>query len=446
MKKILIATGDQTYAASTASATTNTGVTANILANGALAFYGLVENDATTAANSNQWCLITDGASSAGIVDVDDFVTGGGNAFQLVQGATTFPTRIDSIQRRNIRRITKQAYVAPTKQVSFIGFNGVNGSLNLPTITQNSEAEMLAVEQEAATVDKIRNQEDYGSGPLTVSANGYDILAPITVNINTQPSNAKSHTAYITSNGTLTATVTATGVLTLTKDSATLSFATAVPAGWVTGDLIAIANDVVGAAAPAAAATNINSTVYKVLSVVGKTLILDRPYRGASGTVSQANVQAGYLAKLSAVTEYGLKLVVDTAGKIYNYAIQGVIQNATVTYAGGTNTPATALTQSGSTGLGTGAAISAIEEGLIAYRGQFDTVDRRMKQLPRYAVPTGTYNVYTIQYANSTVETGANQNKSDNSTIAIAVPTTWTAVTTFEAVLKKLATNALVNF
>lgn len=427
MKKILIFTGDQAYAPSKASATVNTGLDLEILASGAVGIYGLVQNDATTPANNNKFTLITNAASGANLVQATDFVTGGGDLFRIVQGVANLPvTSSADIQRKGVTRVVKQSYVAPVAGVWAIGFNGTDGSLNLPTITQNSYATLMAVQQIVTTNDQIREQIQWSTSPMSPSNTAYDVVNQLVNAINT--SLTRTHIGEILTNGTkvvvaigtqITGTGTPTysatnGSTTLTITSTTLTATTI-----VSGDVL-----------------EINGAIYKVSGtpVVAAnvlTLTLDKPYQGA--TVVDAAIAT--LKTVTAITEFGIKVTAVVPADVYNFAKQDLIENATLT-----------LLTAPTPGLGTGAEVVKIEEGLIAYRGQFDTYSKWAVQLARYANAGTNYNLYSIYYRNTTTESGFDHNKGDNSAIQIAVPTTWTAAANFEAILKALATNAIFNF
>jgi hypothetical protein len=138
---------------------------------------------------------------------------------------------------------------------------------------------------------------------------------------------------------------------------------------------------------------------------------------------------------VTSITEYGIKLVADTAGSSYDYAKQGVLENATLTYS-----------TASSVGLGSGAEMVKIEQGLIAYRGQFDTYSKWAKQLPVYANASTNYEIYVLYLTQSTTATGAPHNKSANSVIMVAFPTGQTASTSFGTIIKDLCLNASCNF
>lgn len=538
MKKILILSGSQNYAASTASSTASTATDPTLLALGAPAFYGLVEVDSGGDGNDNKDTLITPTDLAVPLkISAANFIAGGGNLVRFMQG---YPTNVNAgqgslIQAKGVTRLWKQAYIAPIKEVSYIGYNGTGGSLNLPTITLNSEGTLLAVQQEVTTPDQIREQEQYGTANLLANTAAYDIVLQIVNAVNN--TTYKTHTAQIVTNQASIADWTGTGTaLLLTKGSKTASFVIQDATGWIAstgtatiGDIfyastgntlnatftanalgssaghhIITINDTqyvvadAGTAAQNAAAIitainagsqgtatlsntsdvtiainratysakigatysaddstwtvltiTVNNTVGASTNTVGTILKaasaasaaasfqLDAEFQGQSGYYlggTSTTVNAG-IATLAGSPEYGIKLTVDDPNSVYQYARQGVIESATITYTIGANC-----------GLGTGDELSKIEEGLIAYRGQFDNYSKWMKQLPRFAVITQNYDAYTIMYRNTTVETGFDNNKGDNSTIQIYVPSGFAGQANIETVLKGLFTSALANF
>lgn len=448
MKKVLIAGGlsTQEYAPVAGALTVADGaLTPDLLASGGLAVYGFVDvvSGSLNAGTLGKEILINNSATNnANTGDADDFVAGGANdTITISQGGIVTPVNVFAINRKGVSRIVKQAYVVSVKQVSFIGFNGVSGNSNMPTITQGSEASILAIQKEATTPDKIRSQEDYVTGNISSSDSEYLVLSRLVSEVNN--AFTKTHTAFIKGNGTYTVAAGTTGTAALTKGSTQLVFATALPTNWAVGDYIALGmNPTTNTVS--LAITAVNGVVFRISSISGTTITLDRPYRGETVTISETNF-ALWAAEVTVTTAWGIGLQVDDATRVYGYAAQGLLQNATVTAYYTTNTAGT-QTANPTKGLGTGAAVVAIEEGLIAYRGQLDSIDRRMKALPRYANAATNYVAYSISFRVTTETTGAPHNKGENSTVLIFVPTGQASITLFEAVLKKLCTNASVNF
>ena len=546
MRKILILTGSQNYGASTSSATAYTAVTPDILNAGALGIYGLAGTDADTVGNNNKSVLLGDSSATgaAGLTKASVFVTGGGDLIRFVQGAANYPVWIAGIQRRGVTSITKQAFSAPIKQVSFIGYNGTTGSMNLPTVAQNDEGILLALMQEASTSDHIREQENYSTGRLNALADTYTVCAVLANNINVSP--YSTITAQVTSDGTQAAfTGTATGVF-LTKGSTAgiaviegaTGFVASTMTGIAAGNIIGIAHAnmqivsftatllgtgaghhivTIGAtqyvvadagtaiqnataictainAGSQATATNVGGTsavvtvtvnqstyaakilaesspddttwtvctltvtqtsgetvgtVAKVAALVSNTgFTLDYAWAGESGyylTGTSTILNAGVVTPVS---YNGLKLTVKQAGIVYNYAgagsgfgVTGLLSNATFTYTVGS-----------STGSGSGASVAAIEKRYVVTRGQFDSVDKRMKTLPLFADATQNYDIYIFSYTNSTSASGFLHDKSFSSEFIICIPQSANAVNTgvsvFETLLKttNLFPNASLNF
>lgn len=177
-------------------------------------------------------------------------------------------------------------------------------------------------------------------------------------------------------------------------------------------------------------------TIYKAAAAVSAaaSFELDRAYVGETGYwlgLTSVVLGAGII---TTNTLYGIKMVVDAVdGSAYSYAKQGVIQYATITYS-----------VNPTKGFGTGTAVSKIEEGLIAYRGQMDTMSKWAKQLPRYANVDSTYTAYTLMFTQYTTATGAPHNKSANSTVIIFVPSGQTTlIASITAIFIQLFTNAL---
>jgi len=240
----------QVYAPVTGALTTkDAALDPSLLAAGAFGIYGLVEEDASSVSGAlGMQALITEATdSTTGKMRYATFAAGS-NIVSLYQGGNPsgYPVGVQSINRKGVYKIVKQAYVAPVKQISFIGYNGSTGSLNLPSIAANDDATVLAVQKEATTLDQIREQESYSSGGLLASTAAYDVIAPIVNAINNTPTLSKTHTAGITANGTVADfTGTATALL-FTKGSTTVYFVIEdATAGWTASTGSVTANDVV---------------------------------------------------------------------------------------------------------------------------------------------------------------------------------------------------------
>jgi len=534
-KKILIGTGltTQVYAPVTGALTTADAATdPGLLATGAIGIYGMPEVTTGVAAlNLESLITISENTTATGKVEYSDFDDSSANRMIRISQGGEYPVSTGVFDRYGVTKITKQAYVAPIKEVTFIGYNGTNGSLTLPTIVANDYAGIGAIQKEGTTPDQIREQENYSTGALLASTAAYDILRPIANQVNNTPVLSKTHTAGITSNGTqadFTGTATA---LKFTKGSTTVAFMIQdATSGWVASTGTVAAADVIGVshanmksvtftadiagtgagrhvitiggtiynvadagsaaqnATAIAAAINAGTQATATVSTADVTIVLNSSTYGAkilvvqtdddsswvvptltvntttgetvatiykaSAAVSAAasfELDVAYVGEtgyylggtsktleagiVTSITEYGLKMTADTAGASYDYAKQGVLENATVT-----------SSVSSSKGLGSGVEMVKIEQGLVAYRGQFDTYSKWAKQLPLYASASTNYDVYTLQLTQGTVTTGAPHNKTANSVLMVAFPTGQTASTSFSTIIKALCPNASCNF
>jgi hypothetical protein len=432
MKKILIGS-DLNYAASKGSTAANTALTPNLLRTGAIAVYGLNEEDADTSANNNKEVLITDNvAPGVGNTDIDIFA-GDHLSIHLGDGDSN---SIVSLQRSGVIRLHKEIHREPVVAVAYIGFNGTGGSLATPTIVTNSDATVKIAEEESTTADKIRESKVYTTAPLVAGQSPLSIANLLVNAVNND--STSSQVAFLSGNGSFGATSTATGALQLTKGSTTITFATALPAagGWGTvtlGQVIAINNNINGVTG-VTAANAVNGTLYTIVGINGLNLTLDKPYMGSTVSLTQAQVQAGAVSLVTGTTEVGIKLIAKIAGKVYSYAKEGVIENATITVA-----------QFPSFGLGTAAAIAKIEAELLPYRGQFDSVYMEMQKSKKLTDPNATYITYALTYRNSTTASGFEHNKSELSTVMIAVPTGYVGLATLDAILGKIFAGAQSN-
>jgi hypothetical protein len=539
MNKLLILSGttNQTYGRSAASTTKNTGLTTDILNAGCVGIYGLVGTDATTAANNGKNCLVGDVAGT-GVITGAAFLAGGGDFVQVVQGVnplTGTPISTHIINPRRVTRITKQVYTSPINEVSFLGWNGTSGSLNLPTITQGSQGTLLSVGVEQNANLQIRNQEDYDTGVLLTTDTGYTISSKLVVQMNSA-NGYLTQRGFVTGNGTQADfTGTATAIL-YTKDSTTASFVIQdATNGWVASTGTVAAGDTIGIAhanmksvtftatllgtgagrtivtigstiyniadagtaaqnaTAIAAAINAGSQATATVSTADVTIVLnpsslgakilvqltaddaawttptltvnsttgdttnvlhralatvsaaatfelDRPYRGETGYFLGLTSTSLGTGIVTGTTEWGVKMLILTAGDKYEYAKQGVLQYATLTQreiTGAVNP---------SYGFGTGQSVADMEKLTVVYRGQIDTIDLRMKQLPRYANLATNYDFYTIQYSTLNDRDALEQSVVNLVDVGLAVPVGHAGQAVLETVMKALFSSAVVNF
>lgn len=177
--------------------------------------------------------------------------------------------------------------------------------------------------------------------------------------------------------------------------------------------------------------------IYKASAAVSAaaSFELDYAYQGETGYFVGGTTAASNAGIVSSITEYGLKFVVDTSGKVYGYAVQGDLENATMSTAVGS-----------SVGNGTYTEVSGVEKAELAYRGQFDTVDRRAKFVPLFAVEGVLYDTYSINYVAPNDQTTQITNTNIENTLNVYFKSGHSAQSEFETIIKVLAPQAAVNF
>ena len=176
---------------------------------------------------------------------------------------------------------------------------------------------------------------------------------------------------------------------------------------------------------------------YKAVAAVSgaASFELDYAYQGETGYFVGGTTAASNAGIVTSITEYGLKFVVDLSGKVYGYAVQGDLENATINIAVGS-----------SVGNGTYTEVNLVEKAELAYRGQFDTVDRRMKYIPTFATEGTLYDTYCIDYVAPNDQTTQVTNTNVSNTMYVYFPSGHSAESEFETIIKVLAPQAAVNF
>lgn len=363
MKQILILK-DVKYGASKTSATQETALNPADLAVGALGIYGI---DPTDATNGIKPSLITAATDAAGKRALGSFA---GKEIILAQGGpqgsiTTFP-----VQLTGIEYIKGVAYSAPVRGVSYVGWNGTAGSLNLPgSILQRDDATIGILDVTLGTEPTPKNR--VSAPAIQAGESAYSILRQI-VNAGNKRADVKVEFDVV-SNGTETAIAHSGGTLNLTvvKGSATATFSqTSGITGIANGDNIRIAG-----------------STYVVSNLTGGTLTLDRPYAGASATLVVDHASnPEVVKKLASITEWGVKLTDTEDFIIQKYYASGVLENATITQV----TPS----QKGS---GAYEQVKALEKNRNAYAGYHDQLDTRVR-IPELRVELNTnYALYFLK-------------------------------------------------
>jgi len=358
MRRILIAK-DVNYGASVAAAAVNTAITPDLLREGAIGIYGI---DRLSANNANTLALIKDGGSDAvGTIPAASYA---GSQLMMYVGTPTGPVRVLPMQKGNLS-ITSAKYQAPIKGVTFVGWNGTEGTLNLGTVLERDEAEIVSIED--LDQNRTKNKVSFSSA-LKANNDAFTVLRKIMTaydKVAAIDSYKDIHLLEVVSNGTFTALTQNVNVV---NGSPAITFA---------------ANVTVATGAN----LRIGGINYKVITGVtaGTAVTLDSPYTGVTATVVAANV-----GTLASITEYGLKITNKENYKVFDFSVRGVLEDATITYA-------VVVEQ----GTGSSEQVLAIEKDARALRGVFDQIISYMPMMKLTTDSSVNYDIYNIVASNS---------------------------------------------
>jgi hypothetical protein len=386
---------DAPYASSNGS-TANTATTPDLLYSGSIGIYGI---DTTTGLFS----LITTSSTYANYRDL-----------QIYQGGTSELIPTGQILCSSVKDIQAAKYVAPVKQVAYIGYDTASGLLNLPTIAVGDSG-IISYNEVITTVPNqaVPTFKTADTGSLAASASGYACLTPITNQFNdTTQGLLRKFIAEIVSNGTATTVSAATsgtsksifvvgagtpaitGAITngTTSLVLTLASSTVSSVNFVVGDYIQIAG-----------------TVYKVAALgstgaITYTITIDRAFQGT--TLSAAAASNFKFFNSADPTQFGLKMTAYNYYESFTFSRDGIFEDATITY-----------TTNMTYGIGSAAQLSILESRGMGYRGAIDTFSNPNASPKTTYINTTTpktYDVYTLNIQPSYNSVVGNEAKSTN--------------------------------
>lgn len=355
---------DLNYAASKTSTTLNTALNPQDLRDGAVGIYGIHRTGAT---NLDKLVLIADGgAEAAGVVPAASFV---GDqvfiAFGVASGSNQISGPID--KPTGLQAATGKKYTAPVLGAFRVGYNGTAGtSFNLPATVLAGDDFTIKVLDRNSIVSGFRSP--YIAKNLSISAALNDtayVLAKkwvAALNLRQDDIMIDKLKVKILHNGTgavFTTSATVAGV----NGATTLT--TSAAHGVTAGDAISLAGDY----------------YLTVTGTTGSTLVLDRPFQGATGTIANADT----LDITGAATAWGIEMVDDQVGRNLDIASSGLLVNAihkTQTYP--------------LAGNGTQAQIQAIEEEARPKKGTTDMLTTYIDRDPIRSVTTYDQYILTV--------------------------------------------------
>lgn len=305
-----------------------------------------------------------------------------GDQFFIAQMRDGFVNKTPLIKYNEIFDLRYSAYVAPVKQISYIGYAATGSDtfgFNFTAATStNTQTYQITVSETTPGNQPFPVQEGYATVNSS-TADQYTVLASIVSQLNgdfdyerTKPDSFAK--AEIVSNGALTTTSVNAVVI---NGSTLVTFASAVTIA--AGVFLSIAG-----------------SIYKVATGVtsGTALYIDRPYQGASATVTAGatSTTIGTAAYTSGTTKLGVRLTSIEFESHFIVARFTGLTNDVVT-----NTTAWKL------GSGSGASIVELENEGIIFDGVGSTVNAAFKadygQPTLFASSALTYNLFFLEAA-----------------------------------------------
>jgi len=425
-RELLIAKEGVVYAASISSNTVNTATSPELLRDGAIAMYSKDTEGFTLLTG-------TSAASTARMV-------------VLAQGtASGVPIISKEITKGRVSYYNGRAYIAPVTQVSYIGYDGTNGTGF--TVTANTDYLLSSIASLGKNSSPYFEKYRASYYSLATGETQYNIVAKLIDSMNNRPAGLPVYPfiGEIIGNGTSTAVtsaasgtnksiiVAATGTPTVTGSiingtrllTFTLSASTVSSVNFVVGDLVKIA----GVIYRIAALGTTGASTY--------TVTLGRDYTGT--TLSGAAASNFQFFNTADPTIFGLKLTAKKANDIYVFENGGGLEGINVYY-----------TTAAFSGSGTSAELTQTElDAMLSSRAYFHLGTAWM-EIPTTNVVSGmTYDIVTISHRNIiNVGTGDTNTLAFPIHLQIAMPSTNradTGITNGPSEVLFDATNGYVN-
>lgn len=302
-----------------------------------------------------------------------------GDEFFIAQKRDGFVNKTPLVKYDEVFRFGYTAYVAPVKQLSYIGYAETGsddfGFVFTAASSTNTLTFQVSVRETTPGNQPFPVQEGYVSVNSS-TADQYTALASIVSQLNgdydyerTQPD--KFVKAEVTANGSRTALANNATVVNGSKA------VTCTAHGLSAGAFVSL----IGA-------------VYKLASVTTNAFVLDRPYQGVSGTVTAGTTTAtgGSFTYTSGTTKLGVRLTAIEYEAHFIAAPFTGLSNAVVT-----NTTPWKL------GSGSGTSVAELEKEGIIFDGVGSTVNAAFKadygQPTLFASTALTYNLFFVEVA-----------------------------------------------
>jgi len=277
----------------------------------------------------------------------------------------------------------KKLYVAPVKQVSYLGWYGTGGSLNLAAVpAAGKEYELEVLETTEATQPFPVWNFMYTAKPNDAQIDVIEALvAQITDFTGIQyKQNRQLVTAKVKASATY-GNYTTAGTVTVVNGS---------PVATLTAAMDVAVGDYISFDA-AAAPTAVIGDIYKIIAVnAGVSFTLNRPYRGAGQTFIAAEASGTRIKKVTAILQTGIEFTAINANETFVLAVRSELNNTDRTYP----------TYTRGNGMGTQVMELELEGDTFAGGTSKNTqFDQDFGRMELFATAAETYDYYTLDAA-----------------------------------------------
>lgn len=396
MKRSLLVLKDINYAASIGSATKNTALTPDMLADGALGIYGI-------SPTTNKHVLITDASTGTGLLQA---AVNAVDEVNLYVGTSipNKPIKTGVVSIPNLK-VKASGYIAPVKQVYSVGYNTAtaSGSMNFPSVILAHDEGIIKIIDKFQTDEILRTGDTYSGYASADSDSEYNILASLVANINKDPYSKVS--VDIVGAGT--------GVAFVAGNQFTGSGTAQIAATKGSRNIVVSATSLTAWNASVGTQVYVGGSLYKITSVgtpAGNavTITLDRAYKGATFTATNVSTTSG--ATVATVTETGLRFTDSSFDMANNIITMGIFSSAT----------SAVVTEAV---FGSGTPSHLIEKEKLTW-DRVDRIDRRLSLPTSQIASSGSYDQYNLIVRNEYRDkAGTGSLKTAQAEIIIATPT-----------------------
>ena len=337
-------------------------------------------------------------ASKAAMVDGELFLVGpdmitaavvADDYAYVVQRTATGFKYSNKIQRRNAVRWDASPYSAATEMISYVGFDGVSGSIIVNDETEYAMHIIFKHDKSIWSERQHKKTQNYTTG---IAATQIEIASGLTAKFISESETSSLASFERLSDQGIGTSVTGTSTLPVINGSDTIALGGTITAGVVVGDYIKLGG------------VTIVSPIYKVLAFTtgpGGSIVLDQPYQGLDALLNVGQALGLSEAAVDA-SECGIKItgLVQTFNTLdfYEQVVFELALNGGFHLTGNTNLAENGIGASVSpnSGSGTFEKVFDRENAAQGYEGITNRIKFPIPAFPVYAAAAGTYDVAVL--------------------------------------------------